>query len=73
LLKCVEVARGSPYNYSCKETRHCDEARHAGETLEEARENLLDAVALLLETNREAAERKLVGRSVIREPLRVTA
>ncbi len=48
-------------------------ANTQGETLEEARENLLDAVALLLETNREAAERELVGRSVIREPLRVTA
>ena len=44
-------------------------ANTQGETLEEARANLLDAVALLLETNREAAERELVGRSVIREPL----
>ena len=44
-------------------------ANTEGETLEEARANLLDAVALLLETNREAAERELVGRSVIREPL----
>jgi len=48
-------------------------ANTQGETLEEARENLLDAVALLLETNREVAERELAGRSVIREPLRVTA
>lgn len=44
-------------------------ANTQGETLEEARANLVDAVALLLETNREAAERELVGRSVIREAL----
>jgi predicted RNase H-like HicB family nuclease len=44
-------------------------ANSQGETLEEARANLLDAVALLLEANREAAERELAGRSVIREPL----
>jgi len=39
------------------------------ETLEEARAELLDAVTLLLETNREAGEREIDGRSVIREPL----
>ena len=44
-------------------------ANTQGETLEEARENLIEAVTLLLETNREAAERDLAGRSVIREPL----
>jgi predicted RNase H-like HicB family nuclease len=47
-------------------------ANTQGETLEEARANLLDAVALLLETNREAAERELAGRSVIREPLHLS-
>ncbi|MGH7788300.1 MAG: type II toxin-antitoxin system HicB family antitoxin [Candidatus Binatia bacterium] len=44
-------------------------ANTQGETLDEARANLLDAVALLLDTNREAAEREIAGRSVIREPL----
>ncbi len=44
-------------------------ANTQGETLEEARENLIEAVTLLLETNREAAERDLAGRSVIRELL----
>lgn len=44
-------------------------ANTQGETLEEARANLLDAVALLLEANREAAERELADRHVIREPL----
>lgn len=48
-------------------------ANTQGGTLEEARENLIDAVTLLLETNREAAERELAGRSVIREPLDIGA
>jgi predicted RNase H-like HicB family nuclease len=46
-------------------------ANTQGETLHEAPENLLDAVLLLLETNREAAERQIAGRAVIREPLRL--
>jgi len=44
-------------------------ANTQGETLEEA--NLLEAVALILEANREAAEKEIAGRLVIREPLRV--
>ena len=42
-----------------------------GATLEEARENLLDALTLILESNRELAERELAGRDVIREELNV--
>ena len=43
-------------------------ANTQGATLEEARENLREAVALVLEANRELAERTLRGRSVTREP-----
>ena len=43
-------------------------ANTQGDTLEEARENLQEAVALVLEANRELAERSLVGQSVTREP-----
>jgi predicted RNase H-like HicB family nuclease len=42
-----------------------------GATLEEARENVLDALSLILECNRELAERELAGRDVIREELTV--
>jgi len=34
-------------------------ANTQGETLQETRENLIDAVKLILETNREEAERRL--------------
>jgi predicted RNase H-like HicB family nuclease len=42
-------------------------------TLEEARENLVEAVELVLEANRALAVERLVDRDVIREPLRITA
>jgi predicted RNase H-like HicB family nuclease len=43
-------------------------ANTQGETLEEARENLREAVALVLEANRELAEQALAGRAVTKEP-----
>jgi predicted RNase H-like HicB family nuclease len=48
-------------------------ANTQGETLEEARENLKEAVALVLEANRELAERQIAGRDVVREELVVTS
>ena len=42
-------------------------ANTQGETLDEARENLTEAVALVLEANRAMAEQSLEGTSVIRE------
>ncbi len=41
-----------------------------GETLDEVRENLREAVQLVLEANRERAEQALVGQKVEREPLK---
>jgi predicted RNase H-like HicB family nuclease len=48
-------------------------ANTQGATLEEARENLREAVQLVLEANRALAEEELRGRPVIREPLRISA
>ncbi len=42
-------------------------ANTQGDTLEEARENLREAVELVLEANRELAEKTLVGQQVTRE------
>ena len=42
-------------------------------TLDEARENLHEAVALVLDANRTLAEEALVGQDVVREPLLVAA
>jgi predicted RNase H-like HicB family nuclease len=49
-------------------------ANTQGETLEEARANLAEAAALVLEANRALAEEALRGQAgVIREPLRLSA
>ena len=48
-------------------------ANTQGATLEEARENLLEAVQLVLEANRQLSEESLQGREVIREPLLICA
>jgi len=48
-------------------------ANTQGETLEEARANLQEAVALVLEANRMLAEEDLGGEDVIREPFRLSA
>jgi predicted RNase H-like HicB family nuclease len=47
-------------------------ANTQGQTLEEARANLEEAVALVLETNRSLLEEDLKGAEVIREPFTVT-
>jgi predicted RNase H-like HicB family nuclease len=45
-------------------------ANTQGDTLEEARENLREAVSLVLDSNRLLAEQDLRGKTVIRERLR---
>jgi len=44
-----------------------------GETLEEARENLRDAIEILLEANRSLSKKPRPGQKVIREEIKVTA
>jgi len=46
-------------------------ANTQGETLEEARENLREAVQLIIEVNRELVLKEIVGHKIIREPLMV--
>lgn len=43
-------------------------ANTQGDTLDEVRENLREAVQLVLEANRELAERSLAGQTVTKEP-----
>ncbi len=46
-------------------------ANTQGKTLEEARENLREAVELILLSNRELAEKELSGKDFIREEIKV--
>ncbi len=47
-------------------------ANTQAETLDEARSNLEEAIALVLEANRSLAEERLEGADVIREPIKVS-
>jgi predicted RNase H-like HicB family nuclease len=47
-------------------------ANTQGATLEEARENLKEAVRLVLEANKQLAENELAGREVIREKFEIS-
>jgi len=46
-------------------------ANTQGETLDEARENLREAVQLIIEVNRELLLEQIEGHEIIREPLTV--
>ena len=48
-------------------------ANTQGETLEETRENLKEAVQMVLDANREIAERSIAGKQVSREPFDLSA
>jgi predicted RNase H-like HicB family nuclease len=48
-------------------------ANTQGATLEEARSNLAEAVALVLEANRQLAEEEIGDAVVIREPVKISA
>ncbi len=47
-------------------------ANTQGRTLEEARENLREAIELILLSNRELAEKELAGKGALREEIKVT-
>ena len=48
-------------------------ANTQGNTLEEARENLQEAIRLVFEANRELAETDIQGEDVLKEPVAVAA
>lgn len=67
-LKLTAVFRKFPEGYAAF-VEELPGANTQGATLEEARANLAEAVALVLEANRQLAEEDLHGQEVIREPL----
>ena len=71
-LELTAVFRRSPQGYVAY-VEELPGANTQGETLEEARENLREAVALVIEANRALAEEEIGGAEVIRESLRLSA
>jgi predicted RNase H-like HicB family nuclease len=47
-------------------------AHTQGQTLDEARENLKEAISLVLAANRDLAEREIAGKKVVKESILVT-
>lgn len=71
-LELTAVFRPSPQGFIAY-VEELPGANTQGATLDEARENLREAVALVIEANRALAEEELVGAEVIREALRLSA
>ena len=67
-LKLTAVFKKFPEGYAAF-VEELPGANTQGTTLEEARANLVEAVTMVLEANRELAEEELLGQEVIREQL----
>jgi len=70
-IKLTAVFRKFPEGYAAF-VEELPGANTQGATLEEARENLKEAVEMVLQANRELAEESLRGADVVREPLAIT-
>lgn len=71
-LQLTAVFRAVPEGYIAF-VEELPGANSQGATLVEARENLREAVALVLEANRALVLEDLAGAEVIREPIKVSA
>ena len=71
-LQCTAVFQRVPEGYIAF-VEEFPGANTQGATLEEARANLREAVALVIEANRVLAREDAAGGAIIREPLTVTA
>lgn len=72
-LKRTAVYEQVPEGYLIAVLEELPGANTQGEILDEARENLKEAVALVLESNRELAGQAIAGHCVIREPFEFDA
>jgi predicted RNase H-like HicB family nuclease len=71
-IKLTAVFRKFPEGYAAF-VEELPGANTQGATLEETRENLKEAVEMVLQANRDLAEESLHGAEVLREPLAITA
>ena len=72
-LELTAVFRKDPAGGYVAYVEELPGANTQGESLDEARSNLREAVELVIEANRAIAEEELAGIEVIREPLLLTA
>jgi predicted RNase H-like HicB family nuclease len=72
-IELTAVYREAPEGGYTAFVKEIPGANTQGETLDEARENLKDAVRLIIETNRMLAEEWIADAPVIREPFPIDA
>ena len=71
-LELTAVFRRVPLGYVAS-VEELPGANTQGETLDDARSNLREAVELIIDSNRALAQADAVGADVIREPLNLSA
>ena len=69
-IKLTAIFEKSPYGY-IGYVEELPGANTQGKTLEEAKANLIEAVQLVLESNRQLAEEEIKGKKIIKEPFGV--
>ena len=65
-ITLTAVFEKSPYGY-IGYVEELPGANTQGETLEEAKKNLMEAIQLVLEANRQLAEDEIAGKEIIKE------
>ena len=65
-ITLTAVFEKSPYGY-IGYVEELPGANTQGETLEEAKKNLIEAIQLVLEANRQLAEDEIAGKEIIKE------
>ena len=71
-IRLTAVFRKCPERYAAF-VEELPGANTQGATMDEARENLKEAVEMVLQANRDLAEESIGGADVVREPIAVTA
>jgi predicted RNase H-like HicB family nuclease len=71
-MKFTAIIEKSEDGWYVGQVEEMPAALSQGRTIVEVKENLLDAIHLLLQTNREATEKEYAGRKVIREALLIS-
>ncbi|MDR4493064.1 MAG: type II toxin-antitoxin system HicB family antitoxin [Nitrospirales bacterium] len=66
-INLTAVFEKSPYGY-IGYVEEFPGANTQGTTLEEAKENLVEALQLVLESNRQLSEEEIAGKEIIKEP-----
>lgn len=69
MMKFTAIIEKSKDGWYVGQVEEMPAAISQGKTIKEVKDNLLDAVKLLMETNRELLEKEYVGKTIMKEDL----